>query len=297
MVKYNLNGMLLLASALSFTACNDPVNGYFAPLQQDPSSSGSTSSVGPSGAPAAPANPGGSSSGGAKSPCTPQMATNLRIMLVVDASGSTISDDAGAKIRVGAMSNFINNNLTDANLTYSLTYFTAVSKEPSYDFSSNAFSTNASMAFGSASQALTAVTDFQNTFAKITGNGTDYEYALNAVTALVTADNAANPGKYSYVVVFMSDGEPNTGPDTSAALDPLVASLINLVGPARMTLSSVYFSNQPDTADENLIDKMALAGNGYYVNGDNMNLNLNSMIQGIITVPANACPATAGAAG
>jgi hypothetical protein len=195
------------------------------------------------------------------------------------------------------MSNFINNNLADANLSYSLTYFTAVSKEPSYDFSSKAFSTSASMPFGNASQALGAVTDFETAFAKITGNGTDYEYALSAVTALVTADNTANPGKYSYVIVFMSDGEPNQGADTSSAIDPLVVNLIKLVGPTRMTLSSVYFSNKPNTSDETLIDNMAAAGNGQYVNGDNANLNLNQMIQGIITVPANACPAGASTAG
>jgi hypothetical protein len=56
MIKSNLNGMLLLASALSLTACNDPVNGYFAPMQQD-SSTGSTTSVGNPAASASPSSP------------------------------------------------------------------------------------------------------------------------------------------------------------------------------------------------------------------------------------------------
>jgi len=56
MAKFNLNGMLLLASALSFTACNDPVNGYFAPIQQD-TSTGSTTGSGSPGAPASPGSP------------------------------------------------------------------------------------------------------------------------------------------------------------------------------------------------------------------------------------------------
>jgi hypothetical protein len=293
MFKSNYSAVIFVAVAWVATGCesNDP-SGYFAPIPANATgaSVGAPITVSPSSAPVAPpapVNPGGSSSGGSGSSCTPQAAQNLRVMFMVDASGSTQSDDSGAKVRTGAALSFINANLSNTNLSYSYGYFAA--NEPTYDFSSKGFSNSASEPFGSGSQAVTAVDLFQSTYMSIQLNGTDYQDALSALGSLVTGDNAANPGKYSYAVIFMSDGQPNRGADTSSAIDALVANLVKVVGSSRLTLSSVYFSNSPDTSDEGIIDNMAIAGNGQYVNGDSANLNLNTMIQGILTVPSGAC--------
>jgi uncharacterized protein YegL len=289
MVKYNLNGMLLLASALSFTACNDPVNGYFAPMQQDPGT-GSTSSVGPTGASGTPSNPGGNSSGGSKSPCTPQMAQNLRVVLLVDASGSTTTTDPGAKIRLGSFLDFVNANLALTSLTYSVSYFANSSTNATYDFTAGKFTANSSASFGTAAQVPAAGSAFLTAFKNLSVQGTDYQVALQKINDLITADNAANPEKYNYAIIFMSDGQPNEDDQTATSLDSLVSSLVKIVGPNRATLSSVYFNNVQSSADENIIDSMATAGGGQYVNGSTANLNLNQMIESILTVPANACP-------
>lgn len=284
----NLFGLLTIGFASALTACNDPTTGYFSPIPQSDSSISTASAPTSPITPTAPASPGGASSGGSPTHCTPQAAQNLRILFVVDASGSTQSDDPGAKVRVGSALDFINNNISDANLSYSFTYFAA--DEESYDYSTKLFSINVTNPFGTGAQAAGAVNLFQSTYQDVQLNGTDYQDALAAAGALVSADNSANPGLYNYAMIFMSDGEPNRGPDTSSTIDPLVTNLINTVGASRMTLSSVYFSNSPDSDDESLIDKMAVTGNGQYVNGDSSNLNLNTMIQSILSVPTNACP-------
>ena len=294
MGKKHLRELVAIAFALIWSGCDGPVSGYFAPMPQSassissaPSGSGSSNSPSPGGSNGS-SNPGGTSSGGNPSQCTPQMAQNLRILFVVDASGSTQTDDRGAKVRTSAVLNFINNNLSNSNLAYSFTYFAV--DNSSYDFSSGRFSNSVNQPFGGANQAISAVNLFQNIYLSVPSNGTDYQEALSAVGALVSADNSANPGKYGYAVIFMSDGEPNRGPDTSSTIDPLVTNLINIVGASRMTLSSVYFSNAPDTNDEGIIDNMAIAGNGQYVNGNSANLNLAMMIQGILSVPSSSCP-------
>jgi hypothetical protein len=289
--KWIAGGGALFASLVLFSAgmLQGCVSDYsFNQATAAPGSSATNNSSGGSGGSSG-AYPGGSSSGGTPSTCTPQQAKNLRILFMVDASGSTQTDDPQAVIRTNSALNFINSNLSDSNLSFSYSYFAC--EEPSYDYSAGEFSSSAKQPFGSASQAVSAVNGFASIYpgGVKTGCGTNYQDALSALSSLVTADNAANPGVYSYAVIFMSDGEPTTGADTSATIDPLVTSLLNTVGTSRMTLSTVYFSQTPDSSDEGVLDNMAIAGNGQYVNGNSSNLSLSTMIQAILTVPSDAC--------
>lgn len=229
--------------------------------------------------------------------CTAQQANNLRIIFVVDDSGSTRTDDSGAKVRGTAALDFINQNLSATNMTYSYNYFAA--NNGSWDFSSSSFTSTAStalpkQAFGSGSQAVTAVNNFVKNYngSFFQENGTDYESSLQYVQNLVLADEAANPG-YNYAVIFMSDGQPNRGSSNSTNLSADIAALMNAAGEGRLTLSTVYFNNSQDgdSGEASLMQSMATAGEGQYVNAvtDSSSLNVSSMIQNLLTVPSNAC--------
>lgn len=231
------------------------------------------------------------------SSCTPQQAQKLRVLFIVDDSGSTRSDDSGASVRGTAALDFINQNLSNSNLTYNYSYFAA--NEGSWDFSSSAFTATAAspaptQPFGAAAQAVTAVkafvSDYNSSFFK--ENGTDYDLAFQYIQSLVTADEAANPG-YNYAVIFMSDGQPNRGNTSSAALVGDVNALLTAAGSGRLTVSTLYFnsSSDGDAGESSLMQAMASAGMGQYVNAvtDSGTLNISSMIQDVIAVPAGAC--------
>ena len=229
-------------------------------------------------------------------------------MIVVDASGSTQTDDPNATMRTTAVTDFINSNSSLASLTYSYTYFAKYVS--TYDYSTAGFpdSTNVpTTTFRPASEALNAVTAFSALFNNnrpytIARDGTNYVETLEQINALILHDANANPG-YNYAVIFMSDGAPTTpsGYTTASTLDPLVTQyVIESEGSSRVTLSTVYFSTSPDSSDETLLDSMAEVGNGISYNLDTESMNLTTisqLIQGIITPPPSSCSGSSSSSG
>ena len=248
-------------------------------------------------------SPGSVPGTGGVSPCTPQQASKLRVIFVVDDSGSTKTSDAGASVRGSSAIAFLNQNLTSTNLTYSYVYFAA--SEGSWDFAKSAFtpsgtakapiSAQPTQAFSAATDALGAVNNFVSNSSNgtiVNPTGTNYQAALKYVQNLVSSDQAANSG-FSYAVVFMSDGQPNTGDTSSSALQADVKALVNTAGAGRLTVSTLYFNvaNSNDPVEAGIMQDMATAGTGQYVNAvtNSTTLNLSSMIQNIIMVPSVAC--------
>jgi hypothetical protein len=240
--------------------------------------------------------PGGPST--TASPCTPQQATNFKIIFIVDDSGSTDTDDAGANVRAQSALDFIQSNTMYPNLTYNYSFF-AAEAAGSWDYTRDLFTSNRLpvQAFGSASAAETAVTYFQSNYANnsiFPSSGTDYDLAFKYVQSLVAADEASNPG-YSYAVIFMSDGQPNQGNTTPTTLEGDVVSLLNSAGAGRLTVSTLYFndSKNADSDEATLMADLAVAGMGQYVNAvtDVGTLSISSMIQNLIVVPTKACSA------
>ncbi len=232
--------------------------------------------------------------------CNPQTASDLKIVTVWDASGSTKGDDGKASIRAQTMLDFLSANASQTNLSYSFSFFSAGFSmydflTPSWESQQVAFS-EPTQAFGSQTQAVTAVNSFVSLFnaGKINGSGTNYQEAFQSIQSAIAADFAKDP-KASYVVIFMSDGEPNMGPSTVDTIDPLVTSLMNSVGPGHISVSTVYFwTGSPTPLETSIMQNIASTGQGQFLSVGTTNnsagsLNLNTMIQNLITVPGVAC--------
>ena len=293
-------GLIICLSALN-VGCSNGVN--FASSIK-PTSNGAQS------LPSSNLNPPNSSN------CSPQSANNLRILFMVDASGSTTSDDLNASVRGQSALNFLQANIDRQNLSYSYSYF--ASDLHAWDFASSSFvainsSTHSvpNQIFGSAAQTHLAVDKFVNGFKifanafslfgslpagalAVNSNSTNYDIAFQLLKAEVLADRAANPNS-NYAIIFMSDGQPNDGQNISSSdiNANLVQPLMAAAGPGHLTISTVYFNTQAmnDPTEQALMASIAAAGSGPAINDvtDSKPLNLTDMIQNIIAVPTQAC--------
>lgn len=218
---------------------------------------------------------------------------NLRILFMVDHSGSTFGGsgtDADYRYRVGAIQAFLDKYKTKANFTYSFGYFGA-DKAYLFDYQNLVYkqtSANPPIAryFGTAAELSTpnGTTGALQKYLKVPQDlnaNTPYQKAFNADKVAVTVDVGNNHANYKYVIIFMSDGQPN--PDIS---DTNLKTLINdtqataTAGGSALTVSSVYFGPANGTTAINKMKLIATEGEGQFVNTNvNSDFNINDVIQ------------------
>jgi Mg-chelatase subunit ChlD len=210
---------------------------------------------------------------------------NLRILFMVDDSGSTATTDPNNANRVTTIDTFLNTYASKSNLTYSYNYFGT--NAASFNMASDTFvSSVPSSVFGTADDARAALTAFKNL--KGTAGNTNYSSAFSRIQSIIQNDLASNSNE-SYVVIFMSDGQP-TDQGSSAVnqingITSLSSSLMGLAASGRITLSTVYFGPSDAQAQNNL-QTMAALGGGQFIN---TNVTTQYSIDNLINVPVQAC--------
>lgn len=216
---------------------------------------------------------------------------NLRVMFMVDNSGSTKTTDRDKYYRVQTLQNFLQVYGSKSNLTYSYGMFSNSfslyeSNNMSPDY--NKF-VNHVTSFGSAGDLSNAVNLYRTGF--ISDGTTNYKQAFGAIQSNILSDLSLGSNSKAYSVVFMSDGQPKDLPE------PINDSISNLVGGVITTvqaaggsirISGVYFGPDADLDSKENIKSVALAGHGQYVD-TNLLPNNALEIADTISIPGQNC--------
>lgn len=216
---------------------------------------------------------------------------NLRIIFMVDDSGSTLDTDPMKNYRALAAREFINKYGSKANFAYMFGYF-ASSNSFFYNYQSDSFTnanTSVDNTVGNASELSEALDKYLDRNINKNAN-TPYDSAFNALNKAILADISATDGmakKPNYAIVFMSDGEPNpdrTNDEVKALVKNLKSAVLNK---ARLvTVSTVYFGPRNKNSAINKLKNMADEGNGQFVNtNDSSDLTIDD----VISVPGEIC--------
>lgn len=210
---------------------------------------------------------------------------NLRIIFMVDNSGSTDTSDPKEVYRVKALQTFIAQYGSKTNFTYGMGMFATAAIM--YDVKQKAFASSPASPFGVTADLSNALTIFETTK---TQSGTGYGAAFAALQTAILSDVTA-ASQLNYVVVFMSDGQPT---DLKSPVD---TSIIGLVDGLRntvkgkgglVTVSSVYFGPESDSTSIDHLTTMATEGKGQFVDANKLAAN-SFAIDDVITVPGTVC--------
>lgn len=216
--------------------------------------------------------------------CTAATTTqNLRIMFMIDNSGSTTTTDPNLYYRVQTLQRFVQDYGSHTNLSYSFGYFNGTTARQ-YDGAVNKFVANPVMPFGTSSFLSSAVSAYENVQPNDT---TPYSAAFNSLQSVVVADQATGV-KENYVVVFMSDGQPtDISGNQINGITQMVQQLRTTVESnhtSLLTVSAVYFGSANDTTSINNLTAMAKEGQGQFID---TNKTLGLEINDVITVPGS----------
>ena len=225
-----------------------------------------------------------------------QLTIPIKILFVVDTSGSNAvatkntgtntcgptdvgcapATDPNKTFREGSIMDFFNAYQSKTNFSWSIDGF--------QDTSANSFMTGSSFVFSNASDMQTAIARFNNYTDQ---NATPYIAGLNAAITTIANDpdlhsTAAHPPLYN--VIFISDGYPTDGFDTS---DGVIQSLLALA-PGRVTLSTVYYGTINDSNAANALYYMSVVGQGQFVNVDTGSTS-SIAFDDLINIPNGDC--------
>lgn len=208
----------------------------------------------------------------------------VRILVMVDNSGSTAATDPNKKHRVQTVHKFLSDYGSKQNITYSYGEFHLHAS--SYDMSLGQFVADPRAPFGDAAGEKAALKKFQHS--KSAGH-TSYKEAFNLLRKLMS-DDLRSTDTESYVIIFMSDGQPTdlggTAASELAGITAGVKDLLDTVPKGRLTISTVFFGDNRDRRSVRNLSTMADLGNGQFVNS---NTAATISIDHIINVPVEAC--------
>ncbi len=215
---------------------------------------------------------------------------NLRIIFMVDNSGSTLETDPSQLVRVQTIRDFLAKYQSKINFTYSFGYFsdeTSVFNTTTQKFQSSSVPQNV---FGTAVDIAQAL----KLFTKVSPNGaTNYEPALTAVQSMIVQDpHVSTP--WNYVLIFMSDGQPTDINDPVVpTLEGLVTNVLNAATSHGdfATSSMVLFDPIDDPQYRSSLvnlSSMATKGKGQFFD-TNFPPPGGLAIDDIISVPGQTC--------
>ena len=218
---------------------------------------------------------------------------NLRIIFMVDNSGSTLTTDPSQLIRVQTLKNFITKYGAKTNFTYSFGYFadsTFIFSPDSQKFINVTLKGLPASVFGTSADLTRALT----LFTQIQGNGgTNYGDALGAVHEMIAQDPTSKL-LWNYILVFMSDGQPT---DVFDPVLPALRSMIDSVTTAAIakgglaTTSMVLFDPSSDTQYSSSLENLSAMGSEG--KGQFFDTNFPPVgglaIDDIISVPGQSC--------
>ncbi len=228
---------------------------------------------------------------------------NLRIIFMVDDSGSTFDSvrngvttkgtDPQFVYRKDSIQNFLNTYGAKTNFTYTFARFS--DSADVYLQSSNTFSKADvcnTAKFGTASDATNALTLYAG--AKSTNNphggGTNYTSAFNCVNSIITNDVPPAGIETDYAVLFMSDGQPNP-----TLLSDFMQTVIDPIAGFKLptSINTIYFGPtvaQDATAQNaiNVLTSISNEGKGQFLDTNNMSTGTID-IQSVIQVPKIVC--------
>lgn len=212
--------------------------------------------------------------------------SNLKIIFMVDDSGSTNTTDPDKYYRAQTIQRFIDQYGTKPNLAFGFGNFSASGSI--YDSVSRTFKTSTPVPFGTGSDLTKALSVYRT----LSSDGTtNYRAAFDTVKNAILTDEAAHPGEFGYSVVFMSDGEPkDIDNPVEEGIKQIVGDLLQSVTNAGSgaTVSSVYFGPSTETRAINNIKTVAEAGKGQFVDTSAQG-GTDLTIANIITIPGYTC--------
>lgn len=187
-----------------------------------------------------------------------QITTPLKIVLVVDNSGSTLNTDP-LGFRQSSLQQLVSTYGSKANLKWQMMLFNGSSA-----FSLIYSNSQQDPIFSNGAAAQAAVDYFRQL--KGAGN-TPYLAALSLADKAIRTDPDLSNPEVRYAVMFMSDGRPTDSSDSQifAAENQILAR-----APNRITFNTLYFTNSTDPDDKtepaNRLREMARIGKGYFTN-------------------------------
>lgn len=209
----------------------------------------------------------------------------VRIIFMLDNSGSTLTTDPDQVFRVQTIQKFNNDYGAKPNLSFNLGYF-GLNVAYMFDMNLSKFvSPIATNPIGTSAQLSVALSSYD----MVQPNGsTPYKAAFSTLESTVKADIAAG-GKQDYAVVFMSDGQPT---DVAAPVITNLNLLVNSLKAAAassnsgslLSLSSVYFGAANDTVSIDNLKSMATTGGGQFVDTNKLGSG-GLVINNVISVP------------
>lgn len=201
------------------------------------------------------------------------------MLFIVDTSGSNQGSsgcklgssctDPGKQMRSGSIDKFFDDYGSRSNFQWNVEYF------------QDTYANSLINGFGNGSAMQAAMSQFMT----IKDQGqTPYLAALSLAENTIKNDPDLNSSlDPQYLIVFMSDGQP-TDTDATGAVNE-VRDIVGL-SPGKITFNTVYYGAGAAT-EAGLVQSMAQAGNGHFLNTNTNPTGLDFEIQDVINVP---CP-------
>jgi len=226
---------------------------------------------------------------------------NVRILFMVDNSGSALTTDPNMYYRDQTIRTFLDSYGGKTNFTYSFGYF-ANSDAKLSDMTSKSYLTlkkaaNPNVPYNVFSDATSMSSTLTN-YEKIVSSGnTPYDKAFAGLNLMIDNDPVDPNYPVSYAVVFISDGMPNpalSDIELQSLMDQIKMKAANRG--QEISLNTVYFGPAASTstaaADAILrLKAMASYGVGQFIDTNN-NVGGSLAIDNVVTVPGMVCTTT-----
>jgi len=211
-------------------------------------------------------------------------AKNLRILVMVDNSGSTAGTDPSQYYRVQTLRSFLTTYGSHPNLQYSFGYF--ADNAYLYDMNLGHFARGSvANPLGNATEVSSALDTYHANIPP--SGGTGYTAAFGALSSAITRDEGLGSAD-DYAVVFMSDGQPtDIAGDVISGIHSLVTNLNTVAianGHSHVAVSAVYFGSANDATSIANLRAMATQGGGQFVDTNHLDAGRLS-IEDVVTIP------------
>ncbi|MBX3021048.1 MAG: VWA domain-containing protein [Bdellovibrionales bacterium] len=203
-----------------------------------------------------------------------QLATDAKVVFVVDNSGSNTSTDPMKTMRAGSIEAFFNDFKSKQNFWYGFITFKGVG--------ASALINNGNSSQPTITNLLPPMQSAIATFKAAADNGnTPYKAATDMAMLALQNDTNVNANT-KWIVVFLSDGQPTpmrTDEQLKADVEGLLA-----VKPGKVSFNTIYYGSADLEATERL-RMMAQVGGGKFLDTNANPSGKSFLISNVINVP------------